>query len=133
MILLRRADGFTLLEMLVVMAIIALGTGLVVPRISGWIERAEARSWRNELLGLLREQPFKAYAVGQEQVLDAEKLRKALPLLPAEVQLRMVKPLRYFADGTTSGGELLLLIPREAAESWKIEAVTGAVVRPGTR
>lgn len=125
----RFGGGFTLLELLVVLAVIALATAVVVPAASRWLAAAEARSWREDLVVRLTELPTEAFARGQAMELDADALRRQVPSFPADLELHLSKPLRYGATGVASGGWVEVFRPGEKAPlaHWQVEPLSGAV------
>lgn len=122
----RKAPGFTLLEMLVVLALVALATGIVVPRMAGWMDSIQERGWRADLRAYLAALPVRAFLAGDALNIDAVHLAAAVPGAPAGTNIRLKQPLTYSATGVASGGQLEL----ERAggrEVWSIEAVSGRV------
>lgn len=121
--------GFTLLEMLVVLAIIALATAVVVPAAATWLQAAEARSWREDLRVKLVELPTLAFSRGTPLEVDAEALRTQVPSLPTSLELRLSQPLRYSPTGAASGGWVEVARPgdRQPLARWQVEPLSGSV------
>ena len=69
----QRCTGFTLLEIIVVMAILAIITAAVVPVYSHSMRAIQARSARNTLIGLLQFTQEKAVTEGCEYRLYLDK------------------------------------------------------------
>lgn len=132
--MLLRARGFTLLELLVVLALMALVTGLVAPLGARWLEQARERGLRDELQALLTALPLEAQAQAQARdwtaISLAERLQSSDQVLPPGWQLRVPLPLRYGANGVAGGGSLSLHAPDGRAWQWRIEAPTGRLL-PG--
>ncbi len=122
----RHSRGFTLLEMLVVLALMALATGIALPRLSGWLDSVQERGWRADLRAHLEALPVRTFLNGEGQQVDAARLLAAVPGAPTGVELVLSEPLIYTATGAAGGGTLEL---RRAGqrERWTIEPVTGRV------
>ena len=101
----RRSAGYTLLEMVIVLAVMALATAMVAPAsyrmIGTWREAGEVEQVMAQLAAL----PVKARVDGRElrlQPEDGEALAK-LVQLPEGWQLKLDAPLRVGANGACGG------------------------------
>lgn len=119
--------AFTLVELLVVLALIAMAAALVGPDMYRWIERSEERAWRNALGAHLRGLPVQAYDSGSELTIDADAIRRAVPQLPPTVEIRVPKPMSYYSSGVASGGSMELRINGRPVEVWRVAPLTGQV------
>jgi general secretion pathway protein H len=120
--------GFTLVEIMVVMVIIALVMGLVATSMSRSISSAEARSASRKLVASLRYTRARAIIDKKEQVfeLDTESRSYQAPgrkliTLPegvdvtittarSEVTSESVYGIRFFPDGGSTGGHIELVV-----------------------
>lgn len=123
----RRPLGFTLLELLVVLAIVAALAGVATPIAGRWLDAAEMRGWRADLRAQLEHYPVQAFLSGEDQQVDLERLQRDLKHWPTGAQLRLAKPLKYSAAGAAEAGELMLELGAWQSR-WRIEAVTGRVI-----
>ena len=125
------SSGFTLLEVLVVMALIALLVGTVAPALGRWNESAVERGWRADLDSLLRAQPMRAFRSGAPTAVTDKALRSAMREAPDDLVIDLEQPLRYSAAGLAEGGELRVARRGRVPERWRVQPVTGDVQRPG--
>ena len=105
--------GFTLLEMLVVLAIAALIAGIGFPRLQSQIAAQEWRTGVAAVTALLRTARAKALRSGQAARIavtaDGTAVRLddgAALVLPRAVSVAADQPLTVFGDGSASGGEV---------------------------
>jgi general secretion pathway protein H len=124
----RRSAGFTLVEIMVVMVIIALIMGLVGTSMSRSISAAEARAASRDLVASLRYTRARAIIDKAEQVflVDTENRSYQAPgrdkvELPEGVDLTIttatselvsdaVSGIRFFPDGGSTGGHIELTV-----------------------
>ena len=107
----RGAVGFTLLEMIVVLAIMGLATAMVAPSMVRGID-----SWRRQgvvdaLLDQIRALPGDARGSGRSiEISESSLASKAPPLqVPDGWQLRVPKTWRVNGKGVCQGGEVRLV------------------------
>lgn len=123
-----RGRGFTLLELLVVLLLLALLTGMAMPRLDAWLRGGQERLWRGELHQTLSRFPLQAYHSGEALRVDSAALRTAAgTAFPDDLDLQLAEPLLYAANGMTKGGRLVLRRPGRADELWVIQALSGEV------
>jgi general secretion pathway protein H len=124
----RDAAGFTLVEVMVVMVIIALVMGLVATSMSRSISGAEARAASRDLVASLRytraraiidkaEQVFlvdtetRSYqAPGRERVELPEGVDLTITTATTELVSDAVSGIRFFPDGGSTGGHIELTV-----------------------
>jgi len=123
----QAARGFTLLELLVVMALVAMVLGLVGPASMRAIDAAQERGIAADLEAALSALPLQAFRSGQELTLDVGQIRQLVPALPSSWAINLDRPLRYGSSGMAAGGQVTMLVPGRMAVRWRVAAVTGDV------
>jgi len=116
--------GFTLLELLVVLALVALLTGLVAPRVLGWVETARARAALDTLRSQLAAQPLQAFHAAQARVLPAPPADWPVP---AGWRLEFAAPLRWEANGMAAPGRVRVWADAGLMADWVIVPPAGEV------
>lgn len=122
----RHLLGFTLLEMLVVMAIVGLLAGFVAPGFAKLSERTSHSVARNGVLAGLDGLAYRVYLDGRPLELNAQTA--ALPLqdgmpalaLPEGWSIDVTTAPVYNASGVCSGGEIGLIDPDGLREQLKL-------------
>lgn len=123
----RRRRGFSLLELLVVLVLVALTTGLVLPSFLTRMTAARESAVASELVARLEGLPVQAFQRAEAMVVDAEALRRMLPDLPADWRLQVEPALHYAAVGLSSGGTVRLTAPGRETMGWRVAPVSGEV------
>lgn len=119
-----RRQGFTLLELLVVMLLLGLTMGLVAPQAGRWLSSAQQRGWRADLKAKIAGLPVVAFQSGADLSVSTEQLIQGIPGSPTK--LRLPAPLRYSAIGMAYGGTVEL-VQGTSLEVWTVAPVTGEV------
>lgn len=120
--------GFTLLELLVVLSIVALTTGLILPSASRWLSSARERGWQQEVRAELAALPMRAFRSGEPMELDAAALQKLLrEQLPAGAAVELDAPLRYSAAGVAAGGVVQVRSADGKSLRWRVAPSTGEI------
>ena len=103
-----KAAGFTLLEMIVVLAILGLATAMVAPSALRSIDTWRRQAEQDSLLDQIRALPGNARATGRPVVISDDSLAGAKPPLriDADWTLRVPEPWRVNANGVCEGGEV---------------------------
>ena len=123
-----RTRGFTLVEIMVVMVIIALVMGLVATSMSRSISGAQARAASRNLVASLRytraraiidkkERVFQVdtenrsyQAPGRKQVTLPKGVEVSITTARSEFTSESVSGIRFFPDGGSTGGHIELLV-----------------------
>ena len=105
-----RQRGFTLLEMIVVLAILGLATALVAPAAIRGIDSWRRQSQLDSLLDQIRALPGNARASGRPIVLSAAALKAAdAPLrVDGDWTLGVPEPWNVAGNGVCAGGEVTI-------------------------
>lgn len=119
-----RQQGFTLLEILVVLVIAGLALSVVAPRLSGLIPGVELRSETGKVVALLRYAQSQAMAQGRivrvslsQQPIELRVSGTGLPhRWPQSIELDLLagtpegikKGIYFYPDGSANGGILTL-------------------------
>ncbi len=127
---LRLEGGFTLLELLVVLALIGLAAGLALPAASRWLDAVNERGWRQELHAALAALPLNAFGQGRELRLDAKDVRALVEDMPSDVAVELSAPLVYSPRGLAAPADVRLRDAQGRVSVYRIEAVTGRVSPP---
>ncbi len=128
--------GFTLMEMLVVLAIAGLVAGIGFPRLQSQVAAQEWRTGVVAVTALLRSARAQAMrrdgvavvSIGGDgrslQVSDGARID-----LPGSVTVALPVPLAFYGDGSASGGALAVIGSRRSARITVVPATGLAVVR----
>ena len=124
----RRGGGFTLVELLAVMVIIALVLGLIATSISRSISGAESRVAARKMVAALRYTRTRAIihktetvfmvdtearsyqAPGKDQVVLPEGIDVLLTTATSELTSEAAGGIRFFPDGGSTGGHVDLIV-----------------------
>lgn len=114
------SEGFTLIEILVVMVIIGFLAGVALPRMYAIAQRYDIAAQRSSLLSEISTLGYRAYNSGQpvELVSLAGPGASDAPIhLPPGWRIEAKQPIRYSFNGLCSGGKLALIAP----DGWREE------------
>ena len=105
--------GYTLLELLIVLALMGLMTGIALPRMATLYESFKCAAERDEALRNIAGLGYQAYRQGRAFDLadfpPPTEDQKNIPLrLPADWHLSAAEPIHYRSNGICDGGKLRL-------------------------
>lgn len=108
-----RQPGFTLLEMIVVLAILGMATALVAPAALRGIDSWRRQAAMDVLLDQIRGLPGRARASGEPILVSNESLKSAAPPLRIEADwsLRVEQPFQVAGNGVCEKGEVVVAGP----------------------
>jgi prepilin-type N-terminal cleavage/methylation domain-containing protein len=118
----RPPSGFTLLEMLVVLALIALVAGLAAPNFGRMLDRYNAATQWREVESAIDDLPYKTFATGQALSLDESNARDLLATLPPDWSITIPKAIRYRETGWCEGGTLTVTNTDGEARTYMLTA-----------
>jgi len=133
-----RAAGFTLVELLVVLAIVALALGVLLPNLGAGSDSVELRAAAVEIRAILRAARSDAIAENRDHLfaIDASGLGYELDGAPhrfrtggfAARSLRVEPAARiaFFATGGSSGGRFAIR-SRRSEQVIEVDSLTGQV------
>lgn len=132
-------DGFTLLELLLVIALIAVALGIVSVAVGQGLQAAKERQVLTGMVSALRETRTRAVISGAPTLLQFDLTSRTFKVAgrpaqgwPADVAIRLTTAeslgasVAFFPDGSSSGGNLLV---ERAGRHWRIDIgwLTGSV------
>ena len=113
----QRADkGFTLIELVIALAIIGLGLSFVLPRMMAWVDRLAFSTRQQQFEDALAELGSRARHSGRSVVLRSTDLaahtNEPSPIeLPSSWSLTVELPIAFRYDGVCTGGKVRLSFP----------------------
>ncbi len=122
----ERAPGFTLIEILVVLAIAGLLVGVTLPRLANVYASVERANQRRGILDEIEGLGYRAYMGGKPIVLASSSQNGKEPPenypvgLPPGWKLTLAKPLKYSHQGICDGGTLVVTGPDQSQETFRL-------------
>jgi prepilin-type N-terminal cleavage/methylation domain-containing protein len=122
----RVDQGFTLIELVVALAIVGLGLTFVLPRMMGWVDRLAFSARQQQFEDALAELGSRARHSGRSVVLRSTDLapnsNEPSPIeLPSSWLLIVEPPIAFRYDGVCTGGKVRLSFPA-GERSYRLQA-----------
>lgn len=124
----RKSHGFTLLELLIVLVLIALISGIAGPNLHKLLGTVERVTRHDGLVADIGGLSYRAFALGQGFELSNESQHNLLndgnPILavPDDWQVKVKQPISYTFNGFCSGGTITLIAPDNTVEQLLLDA-----------
>lgn len=126
----KPANGFTLLEMLVVLVLLAIAAAIAAASMSGSLQRAQERRAVNGMLAALRQARLRALTHGTRQWVEFDLRRHTFACrgnrptsYPASIELQLTTArglgprYLFYPDGGSSGGHIVL----SGVRHWRLD------------
>lgn len=123
----RLPRGFTLIEMLVVMAVLGLASSVVLPGMWRMLQAAQARGELVDLQAALTSLPTRRFFAGTPGQLDQDNFSALVAPLPTGWEVSIPAPVRFAANGVCSGGTLALSAPGGLVVRYRLARLTCAL------
>jgi prepilin-type N-terminal cleavage/methylation domain-containing protein len=124
----REPRGFTLLELMVVMAVVGLMAALVAPNLQRLVGSVDRSARRDGLVADIAGLSYRAYSLGESFELSDAGLGRLLhdgnPVLavPGGWRVTVEQPIQFGFNGLCSGGRLTLRSPDGVVEAMSLRA-----------
>jgi prepilin-type N-terminal cleavage/methylation domain-containing protein len=105
---LAHVRGFTLLELLVVLALIAAIVGMAMPNFSRMLDSFSRNTAWRAVESELSDLPFRAFTAGRALRLHNDTARQYLTTLPADWKFAAERPVVYRDSGWCEGGRIVI-------------------------
>ena len=128
--------GFTLLEVVVVLALLSMLVALAAPELQRAYQSVLARGERDSLIGQLASLSLRAQALGVAFELSDDSLRRRLPdgqplvAVPPGWRVNVEPPIRFNFVGICSGGRVRLYSPSGEQTVVDLEAPACEIRQP---
>lgn len=114
--------GFTLLEMLVVMALIAAVAGIALPNFGRFLDSFTSNTEWREVESELNDLPYRAFSAGRSLRLDKTNAHHHLQKLPADWRFAPADTIVYRENGWCEGGGLTITAANGVVKKYVLTA-----------
>lgn len=101
--------GFTLLEMLVVLALIGVMAGLALPNFSRFFESFTNSGRWSAIEREIADLPYQVFSAGVALRFDPNSATQRLPAIPSDWRVEVSAPILYRESGWCEGGRLAIV------------------------
>jgi len=112
-------NGFSLIEMIVVLVLLGLVSGMAVPRLTKLFDSLQTQNQINDIKNTIQGAPLDAYINGHS--LNLSEYLQQSAVVPDGWELAFPQPILIKANGICLGGDMRLLILGESV-NYKISA-----------
>jgi prepilin-type N-terminal cleavage/methylation domain-containing protein len=116
--------GFTLLEMLVVLALIGVMAGLALPNFSRFLESFTLKNQWAAVERELADLPYQIFISGTAFQLDSRTASTRLTTLPEGWRVETTQPITYRFSGWCEGGRLAVISATGTRRDYQLAAPT---------
>lgn len=120
----RTPRGFTLIEMLVVMAVLGLASSVVLPGMWRMLQAAQARGNIADMEAAIASLPARRFFAATPATLDRDSFAALVAPLPAGWDVAIPTPVRFGTNGVCSGGTLTLSAPGGLVLNYRLAPLT---------
>lgn len=118
-----KPQGFTLLEMLVVLVIGGLLVSIAVPRFQAMLSSLDTAIQRDNVIASIEALGYQAYSEGRPIMLtDTPSLLSSAVQLPPGWKIKVDRPIEYSFNGVCRGGGLTITTPDGVVEGYQLDA-----------
>ncbi len=117
-----RPLGFTLLEVLVVLALIGVLMGLALPNLARYLDSVSYQSTWRSIEAEINQLPVRAFETGRAIRLETAAARELLPALPPDWRVEVGGSISYRTSGWCEGGAVTITASSGEQRRWQLRS-----------